>query len=104
MTYKVNKGVGRSFEFKGLRALYVFIALSGVIASILLYFVLGMFFSFGVSMAVVLLCALVSVGLAYYLNSKFGENGIRFILAQYKTVDRVQNNARIYKMLKPTKL
>ena len=65
---------------------------------------LGMFFSFGVSMAVVLLCALVSVGLAYYLNNKFGENGIRFILAQYKTVDRVQNNARIYKMLKPTKL
>ncbi len=104
MTYKVNKGVGRSFEFKGLRALYVFFALSGIIASVLFYFVLGIFFSFGVSMAIVLLCALMCVGLAYYLNRRFGENGLRFILAQYKTVDWVQNNVRVCKLLKTDKL
>jgi uncharacterized membrane protein len=102
MTYKVNKGVGRSFEFKGLRAVYVFIALGGIIVSVLLYFVLGMFFSFGVSMSIVMLCALASVGSAYYLNRRFGENGLRYVMAQHKTVARVQNNVRVGKLLKTT--
>ena len=48
MNYKINKGVGRSFEFKGLRAMYVFLALGGIVGGIILYFILGAFLPFGV--------------------------------------------------------
>jgi len=57
MNYKINKGVGRSFEFKGLRAMYVFLALGGIIGVIMLYFLLGAFLPFGVTRTIVSLVA-----------------------------------------------
>lgn len=99
MQYNVNKGVGRSFEFKGLRSMYVFMALGGVMLGILLYFLLGLLFPFWVTMSVVMLVALGSVLLAYYLNNRMGEHGIRHFYVQWKTVQRIQNDQRVRRML-----
>jgi hypothetical protein len=99
MNYKINKGVGRSFEFKGLRAMYVFLALGGIIGGIMLYFLLGAFLPFGVTMTIVSLVALGCVALSYYLNSSMGEYGLRHFFVQRKTFQRVQNNRRVRDML-----
>lgn len=100
MTFKINKGVGKSFEFKGLQSTYVFIALGGVIGAILLYFLLGLFLPFGVTIGLTILFALICVGGAYFLSAKYGEHGIRFAWAARKTVQRVHNNMRISVMMR----
>lgn len=99
MTYKINKGVGRSFEFKGLRTTYVFLSLGGIIVSIFLYFILGLLFPIEITISLVVLSALISVGGAYYLNSHFGENGLTHAHAQRKCVQRIQNNTRVKNMI-----
>ena len=99
MNYKINKGVGRSFEFNGLRAMYVFLALGGIVGGIILYFILGAFLPFGVTMMIVSLVALGSVALSYYLNSSMGEHGLRHFFVQRRTFQRVQNDQRVRDLL-----
>lgn len=99
MTYKTNKGVGKSFEFKGLRTTYVFLALGGIVLSILFYFILGLILPFAVTITLVIFIALGAVGLAYYLNAHFGESGLKYTIAQMKTIQRIQMDRRIYKLM-----
>lgn len=99
MTYKTNKGVGKSFEFKGLRTTYVFMALGGIVLSILFYFILGLLLPFAVTLIIVILIALGSIGLAYYMNAHFGESGLKYAIAQIKTIQRIQMDKRIYKIV-----
>ena len=73
MEYPINKGVGRSFEFKGLQTIYVFIALGGIVIGVLLYFILGLFLPFEISIILVAIVMIGSVGVAYYLNGKYGD-------------------------------
>lgn len=99
MTYKTNKGVGKSFEFKGLRTRYVFIALGGIVVSIFFYFILGLLLPFGLTISIVIGCSIGSVACAYYMNYHFGETGLKFSMAQKKTYHRIQMNVRIYKLI-----
>lgn len=100
MNYRINKGVGKSFEFKGLRTTYVFLALGGIIVSILLYFLLGLLLPFEVTLAIIILCVLASVGGAYYLNYHFGENGLSYSRAQWRTYQLIRNNKRVCSLMR----
>ena len=75
--YPVNKGIGRSVEFKGLKAQYLFIFVGGLLALFVLFVILYMIgidqwicIGFGVVSASVL------VWQTFALNARYGEHGL----------------------------
>lgn len=83
MEYNVNKGIGKSVEFKGLKAQYLFIFAGGLLAVFVVFVVMYMAgigqwvcIGFGVTAASVL------VWLTFTLNEKYGEHGLMKMLAK----------------------
>ena len=66
MDYELNKGIGESAEFKGLKAQYLFIFAGGLLALFVLFVILYM----------------AGVCLTFHLNGKFGEHGLMKLLAR----------------------
>lgn len=77
MEYSINKGIGRSVEFKGLKAQYLFIFCGGLLAVFVLFVVMYMA---GVSQTVCIgfgaVSASILVWLTFHLNRKYGEHGL----------------------------
>ncbi len=76
-TYTINKGIGRSVEFKGLKSQYLFIFAGGLLAVLVLVMV---FYTVGLNSYI---CLGLGVGLAslvvwqtFSLNQKYGEHGL----------------------------
>lgn len=83
MEYNINKGIGKSVEFKGLKAQYLFIFAGGLLAVFIVFVVMYMAgvdqwvcIGFGVIAASVL------VWLTFNLNAKYGEHGLMKLLAK----------------------
>ena len=75
--YTVNKGIGRSPEFKGLKSQYLFIFAGGLLALFVVFVIMYMAgidqwvcIGFGVT------CASVLVWATFRLNAKYGEWGL----------------------------
>ena len=75
--YPINKGIGRSPEFKGLKSQYLFIFAGGLLALFVLFVIMYMAgidqwvcIGFGVT------CASVLVWVTFRLNAKYGEWGL----------------------------
>ena len=75
MDYELNKGIGESAEFKGLKAQYLFIFAGGLLALFVLFVILYMA---GVGQW---LCIAFGVT-SFHLNGKFGEHGLMKLLAR----------------------
>lgn len=77
MEYPINKGIGRSVEFKGLKAQYLFIFCGGLLAVFVLFVIMYMT---GVSQSICIgfgvISASVLVWLTFHLNRKYGEHGL----------------------------
>ena len=83
MEYNVNKGIGKSVEFKGLKAQYLFIFAGGLLAVFVVFVIMYMIgidqwvcIGFGVIAASAL------VWLTFNLNAKYGEHGLMKLLAK----------------------
>jgi hypothetical protein len=83
MEYSINKGIGKSVEFKGLKAQYLFIFAGGLLAVFIVFVVMYMAgidqwvcIGFGVVAASAL------VWLTFNLNAKYGEHGLMKLLAK----------------------
>lgn len=83
MEYNINKGIGKSVEFKGLKAQYLFIFAGGLLAVFIVFVVMYMAgvdqwicIGFGVIAASAL------VWLTFNLNAKYGEHGLMKVLAK----------------------
>ncbi|ULB35719.1 DUF4133 domain-containing protein [Proteiniphilum propionicum] len=83
MEFNINKGIGKSVEFKGLKAQYLFIFAAGLLAVFIVFVVMYMAgadqwvcIGFGVISATML------VGFTFRLNEKYGEHGLMKILAK----------------------
>lgn len=83
MEHNINKGIGKSVEFKGLKAQYLFIFAGGLLAVFIVFVVMYMAgvdqwvcIGFGVIAASVL------VWLTFNLNAKYGEHGLMKLLAK----------------------
>jgi len=83
MEYNLNKGIGKSVEFKGLKAQYLFIFAGGLLAVFVVFVIMYMFgidqwicIGFGVIAASVL------VWLTFNLNAKYGEHGLMKLMAK----------------------
>lgn len=75
--YNINKGIGRTVEFKGLKAQYLFIFAGGLLGTLILVMILYMV---GVNSYICLLLgtggASLIVWQTFSLNQKYGEHGL----------------------------
>lgn len=82
MEYNINKGIGASVEFKGLKAQYLFIFAAGLLSVFVVFVIMYMIginqwicIGFGVIAASAL------VWLTFHLNQKYGEHGLMKAMA-----------------------
>lgn len=77
MEYSINKGIGRSVEYKGLKAQYLFIFAGGLLS---LFVVFVIMYVAGVGQWVCVGFGIVSgsvlVWYTFHLNAKYGEHGL----------------------------
>jgi hypothetical protein len=80
--YNINKGIGRTVEFKGLKAQYLFIFASGLLGTLILVMILYMA---GVNSYICLFLGAGGASLiiwqTFSLNKKYGEHGLMKIAA-----------------------
>ena len=76
-TYPINKGIGRSVEFQGLKSQYLFIFAGGLLALFVLFVILYMV---GVNQWICIgfggIAASILVWQTFSLNRKYGEHGL----------------------------
>ena len=81
-TYPINKGIGRSVEFQGLKSQYLFIFAGGLLALFVLFVILYMA---GVNQWICIgfggTAASILVWQTFSLNRKYGEHGLMKIAA-----------------------
>jgi hypothetical protein len=81
--YNINKGIGRTVEFKGLKAQYLFIFAGGLLGMLILVMILYMI---GVNPYICLLLGVGGVSLivwrTFSLNKQYGEHGLMKIGAR----------------------
>lgn len=82
MEYNINKGIGKSVEFKGLKAQYLFIFAGGLLSVFVVFVIMYMMgidqwlcIAFGVIAASVL------VWFTFNLNARYGEHGLMKFMA-----------------------
>lgn len=75
--YNINKGIGRTVEFKGLKAQYLFIFAGGLLGTLILVMIL---YVIGVNSYICLFLgaggASLIVWQTFSLNRKYGEHGL----------------------------
>ena len=83
MEYMINKGIGKSVEFQGLKSQYLFIFAGGLLAVFIIFVVM---FMAGVSQWVCIgfgvIAASVLVWLTFSLNTRYGEHGLMKVFAR----------------------
>jgi len=82
-SYNINKGIGRTVEFKGLKAQYLFIFAGGLLATLIFTMILYMT---GVNSFICLFLGIGGASLivwqTFSLNQKYGEHGLMKIGAR----------------------
>ena len=75
--YSINKGIGSSVEFKGLKAQYLFIFAAGLLATFIIFVVMYMT---GVNQWICIGFGVIAASLlvwqTFALNAKYGEHGL----------------------------
>lgn len=99
MEYKINKGVGKNVEFKGLQAQYLVIFAAGLLGIFFLFVILYMLnvpvavcIIFGLSAATAL------VFFTFRLNKKYGEHGLMKLAASKTRPRFITNRKPIYQL------
>ncbi len=104
MKYTINKGIGRSVEFKGLKAQYLFLFAGGLLA---VFVLLVIFYMVGVDQW---LCIGFGVGatstLVFYtfrMNARYGEHGLMKLAATRRHPRYIINRKGVYHLFKRRK-
>ena len=82
MEYGINKGIGKSVEFRGLKAQYLFIFAGGLLAVFVVFVILYM------------------VWLTFRLNTRYGEHGLMKLLAARRHPRYLLNRKSLRRLLK----
>lgn len=102
--YHVNKGIGRSVEFKGLKAQYLFIFVGGLLALFVLFVILYMI---GIDQWICIGFGVVSVSVlvwqTFALNARYGEHGLMKLGATKSHPRYLLNRRRISRLIKKRK-
>lgn len=99
-SYEINKGVGRSVEFKGLKAQYLFFFAGGLLATFIVVVVL---FMIGVGQLFCLMVGILGgtliVWRTFSMNKKYGEHGLMKLSARKNHPRYLINRKRVSSML-----
>ena len=71
--FEINKGVGRTVEFKGLKAQYLFLFAGGLLAVFILVVILSLC---GISLVIGVVGASLVVWQTFTMNRKYGQYGL----------------------------
>ncbi|MFP3591435.1 DUF4133 domain-containing protein [Chryseobacterium sp. SIMBA_038] len=100
-TYNINKGIGRTVEFKGLKAQYLFIFAGGLLGLLIVVMIMYMA---GVSTYFCLGLGGISASLliwqTFSLNRKYGEHGLMKLGANKKHPKYIISRKSIFRYLK----
>ena len=100
-TYNINKGIGRTVEFKGLKAQYLFIFAGGLLGLLIVVMIMYMA---GVSTYFCLGLGGISASLliwqTFSLNRKYGEHGLMKLGANKKHPQYIISRKSIFRYLK----
>ena len=83
MEFSINKGIGKSAEFSGLTAQYLFIFAGGLLGLFIVFvimYLMGIGMWFCILFSVV--CSLILIYSTFYLNKTYGEHGIMKLQAR----------------------
>jgi len=98
--YNINKGIGKSVEFKGLKSQYLFIFAGGLLAIFILYVIM---FSIGINQSFCIgfsiLIASLLVWQTFSLNAKYGEHGLMKIAARKNHPKYLINRKNVSQLL-----
>ena len=104
MEYMINKGIGKSVEFQGLKSQYLFIFAGGLLAVFIIFVVM---FMAGVSQWVCigfgLVAASVLVWLTFSLNARYGEYGLMKLFARQQHPRYLLNRKAIKRLFRSTR-
>jgi len=99
MEFPVNRGIGRSAEFQGLKAQYLFIFAGGLLG---LFVVVVVMFMAGVNqMLCIVFGVIVASALVYgtfHMNKTFGEHGLMKTLSRRNHPRFVINRRRFFRL------
>ena len=102
-SYNINKGIGRTVEFKGLKAQYLFIFAGGLLGTLIFVMILYMA---GVNSYVCLLLgtggASLIVWQTFSLNRKYGEHGLMKVGARKRHPRYIICRKPVHRYLKST--
>ncbi|KQS93272.1 DUF4133 domain-containing protein [Chryseobacterium sp. Leaf394] len=100
-TYHINKGIGRTVEFKGLKAQYLFIFAGGLLGLLVLVMILYMA---GVNTFICLSIGGISSSLlvwqTFSLNRKYGEHGLMKLGARKKHPRYIISRKSIFRYIR----
>lgn len=99
-TYHINKGIGRTVEFKGLKAQYLFIfagGLLGILVFVMILYMAGINTYFCLSIGGI--SSTILIWQTFSLNRKYGEHGLMKLGAQKKHPKYIINRKCIYRYL-----
>lgn len=99
--YPINKGIGRSVEYKGLKAQYLFIFAIGLLSLFILFvimYVTGVPQGFCIGFTVI--SAPVLVYLTFRLNARYGQYGLMKLGAVRQHPRYIINRMRIKRIIK----
>jgi predicted membrane chloride channel (bestrophin family) len=102
--YSINKGIGGSVEFKGLKAQYLFVFVGGLLVVFILFVIMYMvgisqWFCIGFGV----LAASVLVWLVFALNTKYGEYGLMKLTATKSHPKYIINRRKLIRLFTSTK-
>ncbi len=102
--YPINKGIGHSVEFKGLKAQYLFIFAGGLLA---VFFLVVVLYMAGADQLVCIGLGLTLGSLlvwgTFHLNNKYGEHGLMKLLASKSHPRYILNRRKTNRMFKHKK-
>ena len=99
--FPINRGIGKSVEFKRLKAQYLFIFVGGLLALFILFVIMYMtgvnqWFCIGFG----LVAASVLVWQTFALNAKYGEHGLMKMQARGSHPKYIINRRKILRLFK----
>ncbi|MDD2307125.1 MAG: DUF4133 domain-containing protein [Prolixibacteraceae bacterium] len=104
MEYMINKGIGKSVEFQGLKSQYLFIFAGGLLTVFIIFVVM---FMAGVSQWVCigfgLVAASVLVWLTFSLNARYGEHGLMKFFARQQHPRYLLNRKATKRLFRSTR-
>ena len=99
--FPINRGIGKSVEFKGLKSQYLFIFVGGLLALFILFVIMYMV---GVNQWFCIISGLVTASApvcqTFALNAKYGEHRLMNMHARGSHPKYIINRRKIPKLLK----